>query len=124
MRKMRMATVLAVLTLAATVVQADLIAPPKDPPTEKTLTGKLTWKMITCVDGTEQKVCLRLTTADGSEVNLLPAREVKNTPEYEKLVGKEVVATVVVRENADAQGKSIRWVTKAKDIKEAPPAKP
>lgn len=124
MKTMRIMTMVAVLTLAATVARADRIALPKEPPVEKTLTGKLTWMTYKGADGTEQKAWLKLKTADGNEVTLLSAREVKNPAEYDKFVGKEVVATVMAQEAAGKKGKTVLFVKSIKDIKEAPPAKP
>ena len=126
MWKMSIMTVLAVLTLAATVAQADVIAPPKDPPTEKTLTGKLTWTYAKKADGTEMKSWLKLQTADGREVTLGAAERlpVPATLDVDKFVGKDVAVTVMAQETAGKQGKPVILVKSIKDIKESPPAKP
>ena len=126
MRRLWIATILAAFTLATTVAQADVLAEPKDPPAEKTLTGNLTWTYVKKSDGTEQKSWLKLQTADGRTVTLGPAQRLSAAPtvEVEKFIGKQVVVTVMAQETTGKQGTPVIRVQSIKDIKEVPPVKP
>jgi hypothetical protein len=119
-------TILAVLTLAATVTQANMMALPGERPIMKTLTGKLEWTYAKAGDGTEKKYQLILKTVDNGPVTLGIADRV--TPpskvDIEKFIGKQVKVTYSTLEIRTKNSAPAIVTTSIQSIEEVRLAKP
>ena len=106
-------TLLTVLPLLAPLpATADVMRPPHVKPVEKNLAGKLAWTYAARADGKEQKNTLILRTADQHDIVLGQAGRLSLPPgvDVEKLLGKQVIVTVMAEAVPDIQIKRIKSI--------------
>lgn len=121
MNKTRLTTIIVVLMLSATMLRADMLGNPKRPASLRTLTGKLSWTYLKKPSGYEEKLWLKLETADGAVANLGYAGRLSAPPtlDVEKFVGKKVTVTVMAR--PPGKPRLPISVESIKDMQEVPP---
>ena len=89
---------------------ADLLAPPKEPAKERTITGKLMW-------GSDMKDRVWLKSAKGGVIQLGMLADLPKTIEYDKLIGQQVEAKVMAQRTTGHKGAEVLLIKNVKAIK-------